>query len=1152
MLGTADVLRAGRWQAVSVGDALAAGEVVRTGTGSRLAIQLVNGSQLKLNANSRLELKQITPRPEGFVPTTTRLLQNILRIFSGEIWIRSVGEPLQIQTPLATATIRGTEFNLTVVPDDSARLAVLNGVVEFSNPQGSVMVEKNEQATAKPGEAPRKTVLINPLDAVQWSLYYPGIVSYRDYPLITLAPSQQSAQFAIAAQRVTAFPKDVNALIELGELSFDLGKQAQARQAFTQALRLDPTNARARTGLGWVYLADGELNAALKEFQQPQPPSLMTLVGMANALYRLNRLDESNRTLLEAERRFPTSPIPWTQAALNALIQGDVPEARQALDRALKLDPKYAPAYALRSNIALVQNQRAHALEAARQAVAVNPDSPSAWLSLSLVQQAEFQLDDALQSARKAVELDPDNPQALIQESRLLFGQGRIEKAFKRAEQARRKGPQDALVNSTWGFLQLARFNTDKAMAAFKQAIAQNPTLGEPHLGLGITLFRQNKTRKAVEEMEKATLLEPQVSLYQSYLGKAYYEIKQDQLAQKHLNLAKQLDPRDPTPYFYDAILKESINRPVEALQNVQKSIELNGDRAVYRSRLLLDEDLATRDTSMARIYSDLGFDQIAQTEAAKSLSLDPANYSAHQFLSQVYAGRPRYEIARVSERLQSQLLQPINTTPIQPSLAVTNLGIINGTGPFTAALNEYTSLFVRDRPQVLASGVVGNQHTLADEVVLYGNQGRWSYSLGQFYYQNDGFRQNNDQQHGIYNLFTQVAVTPEINLQAEYWHRKTDQGDLSQYFFGGFSDETRFKLNQDTARLGAHFAPSPQSDFIVSLSGSNRETQGSEAQGYQGEAQYIFQNVHYNLTTGIGEYNINREFQNNSWIEQNNAYIYANLFIPKNLIWTIGLSYDRYNDNKGILDFDQFNPKLGLQWDITDNLRLRLATFKTLKRWLIVEQTIEPTQIAGFNQFFDDFNTTKTKNYAIGLDTCFTDSLYAGVEVFHRDLNIPQKDKLNNVFNKQQENFYSAYLYWTLDSNWAIRGEYWLEKFDSDINDPINSIKTISVPLAVRYFNPSGLFGELGAIYVRQKVDGESPEESSKLTDQENFVLLNAAIGYRLPKRWGIISLEGWNLLDKNFRYQDMSFRTSHTETPVDPRFIPERTIFSRITLNF
>ena len=173
---------------------------------------------------------------------------------------------------------------------------------------------------------------------------------------------------------------------------------------------------------------------------------------------------------------------------------------------------------------------------------------------------------------------------------------------------------------------------------------------------------------------------------------------------------------------------------------------------------------MAARDTSLARIYDDLGFEQFAQVEATKSLSLDPANYSAHRFLSDSYATRPRHEIARVSELLQAQLLQPININPVQPSLNETNLKIINGFG--AATFNEYTSLFERDRTQVLISGVAGNNSTLGEEVVLSGLEGKLSYSLGQYHYETNGFRENADLRHDIYNAFVQVAVTPQFNCK--------------------------------------------------------------------------------------------------------------------------------------------------------------------------------------------------------------------------------------------------------------------------------------------------------------------------------------------------------------------------------------------------
>jgi tetratricopeptide (TPR) repeat protein len=392
------------------------------------------------------------------------------------------------------------------------------------------------------------------------------------------------------------------------------------------------------------------------------------------------------------------------------LVQGRVAEALADLDHALRLDPKHALAYGLRSNIYLVRNQKERALEAAQQAVAANPYSPAAHLDLSLVKQAEFKLEEALRAARKAVTLDLENPQALIQVSRLLFGQGEVDKAFELAERARRLALQDPVVLSTWGFLTLARGKMNEAIGAFDRAIVQDSTRGEPHLGKGLALFRRGKTEDGVKEMWIGTLLEPKVSLYHSYLGKAFYEVKEDKLAGQQLALAKELDPRDPTPYFYDAIRKQSVNRPVEALHDLQKSIELNDNRAVYRSRFLLDQDLSARGATLGRIYDELRFQQLALVEGWKSLNTDPADYSAHRLLADSYSVLPRHEVARVSELLQSQLLQPLNITPVQPQLAESKLFILDGAGPAEPSLNEFHPLFLRDRFALLASGTVGGQ----------------------------------------------------------------------------------------------------------------------------------------------------------------------------------------------------------------------------------------------------------------------------------------------------------------------------------------------------------------------------------------------------------------------------------------------------------
>ena len=1044
-LGAVEVLREGRWQPVGPGATLNAGEIVRTGVGSRAAVLLASGTQIKLNARSQLELKQIAPPPEkGFISTAIQALQSILRVLNGEVWVRNSGEPLEVQTVAATATIRGTEFNLAVGFDDTARLTVVNGLVEFSNPQGSVLVAANEQADAKLREAPRKTVLLNPLDAVQWSLYYPRLIGGA---------------------------------------------------------------------------ADNH----------------------------------------------------WLQAAQQHLLRGEVAAARQAIDRALALNRNDALAYSLRSTVELTQNRKAEARADAEKAVTVNPSSSTAYLSLSWVQQAEFDLDGALASVRKAVELDPHNVQALIQKSGLLFGMGRLQDAVKIAEQAWQVAPDDAMVNTIWGFLQLARNRVNEAREAFEAAIAQDSTLGLPHLGLGLALFRVNETDGAVAEMRKATLLEPQVALYNSYLGKAFYEIKDDRRAKKYLELAKQLDPRDPTPWLYDAIRLQSVNRPVEAIENLQKSIELNDDRGVYRSRLLLDEDLAARSATLGRIYNEVGFTQLALQEGWRSVSRDPTNYSAHRLLADSYAALPGVEPARISELLQAQLLQPINITPVSPQRAETKL-LLPAAGPLTPSLYEFNPLFVREKPSLYFSGVGGNQEAWGDELIVSGLTDRFSYSLGQFHYQSNGYRPNNDLENNIYTLFFQAAVTPDFSLQAEYRSRETLAGDMALSFDDSFNASKRRDFDQETARLGARYALSPQTQVIASVIYADVRdaltfpdfniTAGINDKGYLAETQLIHKTDRFNVVTGIGSYSADQGYfgfqQPSTTSEQQTAYSYVNLAFSDDFIWTVGSSYESYKGSSAHLN--ELNPKLGLQWAINDHISLRAAAFQVVTRAFSIDQTIEPTQVAGFNQLNDFPDATISKNYGVGLNVRFDNQWFGGLEALRRDNEIPfgtlDVPEFYEIEHNQQY-FYSAYLYWLPSPRWAVATSWLYEKFEDEcfrcqlFNSIPIQMKTFSLPVKIQYFAPSGFFAGLGMTYVNQHVQFLDLQSSTAAPIQsDHFFLVDAGFGYRLPKRRGIIALEARNLFDKQFHFQDYSFITA--DQTANPRFIPERTLFGRLILNF
>ncbi|MBM4306173.1 MAG: tetratricopeptide repeat protein [Deltaproteobacteria bacterium] len=63
-------------------------------------------------------------------------------------------------------------------------------------------------------------------------------------------------------------PKNLPALVELGNLYFDSRQPKEAIEAYSQYLSVKPDNADVRTDMGIMYRALGDFNRAIEEFQK--------------------------------------------------------------------------------------------------------------------------------------------------------------------------------------------------------------------------------------------------------------------------------------------------------------------------------------------------------------------------------------------------------------------------------------------------------------------------------------------------------------------------------------------------------------------------------------------------------------------------------------------------------------------------------------------------------------------------------------------------------------------------------------------------------------------------------------------------------------------------------------------------------------------
>jgi hypothetical protein len=218
----------------------------------------------------------------------------------------------------------------------------------------------------------------------------------------------------------------------------------------------------------------------------------------------------------------------------------------------------------------------------------------------------------------------------------------------------------------------------------------------------------------------------------------------------------------------------------------------------------------------------------------------------------------------------------------------------------------------------------------------------------------------------------------------------------------------------------------------------------------------------------------------------------------------------------------------------------------------LISNQTIEPTQVAGFNQFFDDSNGTESWRYGIAVDQKCTSALYGGVEISQRDLEIPYLFSAGTTSEVREADWEQrlgrTYFYWTPHRWLSLSAEYQYERFKRDIEaigiEQFTNLKTHKLPFGVSFYHPSGLSAGVKATYVDQSGVFVDPSTKISTEDNDQFWVVNAALIYRLPDRYGILSVEGKNLFDETFKFLDTD--------PANPAIYPERLILVRFTLSF
>jgi len=1119
--GKIEILRSGQadFKPAALGTLFHAHDVIHTKAGSKAGIAFVDGSLVRLAENSSLEFK---PRDANAQVRPLAMTEGRAYFFNREPKLSPI-----VDTPSATTAVRGTEFTLEVTATET-KVAVLDGAVDISNSFGVASLVSGEQASAKKGHAPVKEILLKPLDAVQWALYYPVVFSEED--LVSFFPAltqMQQNEFLTHARADSTFKFDTTNISSLAAESFRLYRTRD--------------NSKARELLRAVH---AKLPAGVQIFE---------------ASLALSDGDVAAADIILANLALNNQPDSLTKGAF----------------------------LAQRAIISLTKNEPTTALEEAHAAAKIAPNLGASALALAYVMQGNLNFDGAKKQLTAFVAAHPHDTFALSHLAEIELGAGDYQLAKQLADRALQGDPNNWYALTVLGFSELISGNAETAKGYFARAIESDSSAALPRLGTGLTLINQGNLTAGREELAKAVYLAPNVAIYRSYLGKAFFEEKREKLAGHEFERAIALDDKDPTPYLYRAFNQLSQNKPVLALRDIEESIQLNNNRAVYRSSLLLDQDLGVRSAGLAEAFNAVGFPELARTEAIKSLNRDYGNYSAHLLLSEGYQSILLND-ASLSERKVAELLAPISFNLFQRQAG-------------DASLNEYSALF--DRPESRTQlGFTGSSYAdLVAPSAHFATKGeRYGFGMGYDPIFTGG------RTRGDYSQLHRGSLAFEYQPEPE--NRYTIKGtNLFQRFRSENGSPDTFSSEGYSVSLGYFHRFSAGSKLIADVSASNEinhfgfngssrdidldkiqngesiidttpaiinELTRERVRSERAAMQHIFDSNYVSMVTGIQQYQGNARRNEESLVlsdeneifdglgyylrsrqtnilNAHDVYNYSTFHVNHDLHLTLGgaWSYVQIEDREispfvdNTHSYTRFNPKAGFLYTPLTGTTFRGGYFETLRKSSLENNlSIEPTLVGGINQRFTDLSGTRSRNLGLGIDQKLWSGTYLGAEALNRRLVDTLRGASSGVpinfddstidaatvsagdylDNHRTQDVLRTYWYQVLSKTLVSSLEYeWtaLQRTNPDLSQDITNQ---SARAALRYFDSSGFYP-----FIVTTWRGQDRRGGDFLADgTTSFALVDAGVGYRFPNRQGAATLQVSNLLNKDFTY-DQSLGT-------------------------
>jgi putative PEP-CTERM system TPR-repeat lipoprotein len=386
----------------------------------------------------------------------------------------------------------GAQQLLRVLPDNF-RVLQLAGAIEFQS--GSLLLAENHLAKA-----------------LQLA---PNLPLARRVLAETHLRSGQPAKALATLQPALEQPQPGAEVLALAaEAHLQLGDAAKAESYFTQAAKLNPSDAKVQTALALTQISKGNAEGGFAQLETlaSTDPGTYADLALISARLRKNDLDGALKAIDRLQAKQADKALPHQLRGRVLAQRKDFAGARASFDKALAIDPVYFPAVAGLAGLDIAEKKPEDALKRFEALLAREPKNYRALLAVAeLKQRSGAKPEDVATLLADAVKANPTEAAPRLLQIDHHLAQKNVKAAREAAEDAVSVVPDNVPLLDALGRALLASGDVQQAITAFRKAAAAQPNRPQPQLRLADAYVAAKDLPAAAQSLRRALELSPRL-----------------------------------------------------------------------------------------------------------------------------------------------------------------------------------------------------------------------------------------------------------------------------------------------------------------------------------------------------------------------------------------------------------------------------------------------------------------------------------------------------------------------------------------------------------------------------------------------------------------------------------------------------------------